>query len=117
MRSHEAGALHAEGYGGPPLYLPFPDDVMALLPQLWPETVGRDAQGRLTVAGPSSPAWPVRRPAHRAATGSAEDGTSRKRRSMAACSSTGSSSDPVATYTPASTPPSTPVVRVPGRPW
>ena len=51
MRSHEAGALHAEGYGGPPLYLPFPDDVMALLPQLWPETVARDEQGRLTVAG------------------------------------------------------------------
>ena len=50
MRSHEAGALHAEGYGGPPLYLPFPDDVMALLPQLWPETVQRDEQGRLTVA-------------------------------------------------------------------
>ena len=22
MRSHEAGVLHAEGYGGPPLYLP-----------------------------------------------------------------------------------------------
>ena len=51
MRSHEAGALHAEGYGGPPLYLPYPDDVMALLPQLWPESVGRDDEGRLTVAG------------------------------------------------------------------
>ena len=51
MRSHEAGALHAEGYGGPPLYLPFPDDVMALLPQLWAETVRRDEEGRLTVAG------------------------------------------------------------------
>jgi diaminopimelate decarboxylase len=51
MRAHEAGALHAEGYGGPPIYLPFPDDVMALLPQLWPQTVGRDPEGRLTVAG------------------------------------------------------------------
>ncbi len=51
MRSHEAGALHAEGYGGPPLYLPFPDDVMALLPQLWPESVARDDAGVLTVAG------------------------------------------------------------------
>lgn len=51
MRSHEAGALHAEGYGGPPLYLPTPGDVMELLPQLWPETIGRDDDGRLTVGG------------------------------------------------------------------
>ena len=45
MRSHEAGVLHAEGYGGPPLYLPYPTDVMELLPQLWPRTVGRDETG------------------------------------------------------------------------
>lgn len=51
MRAHEAGALHAEGYGGPPLYLPYPADVMELLPQLWPQSVGRDDEGRLTVAG------------------------------------------------------------------
>ncbi len=51
MRAHEAGALHAEGYGGPPLYLPYPTDVMELLPQLWPQTVTRDADGRLTVGG------------------------------------------------------------------
>ena len=51
MRSHEAGVLHAEGYGGPPLYLPTPGDVMELLPQLWPQTVARDDQGRLTVGG------------------------------------------------------------------
>jgi diaminopimelate decarboxylase len=51
MRAHEAGVLHAEGYGGPPLYLPAPGDVMELLPQLWPETIGRDEQGRLTVGG------------------------------------------------------------------
>ncbi|KRE42043.1 diaminopimelate decarboxylase [Knoellia sp. Soil729] len=51
MRSHEAGALHADGYGGPPLYLPFPDDVNALLPQLWPHSVCRDGEGRVTVAG------------------------------------------------------------------
>jgi diaminopimelate decarboxylase len=51
MRSHEAGVLHAEGYGGPPLYLPYPSDVMELLPQLWPRSVGRDEQGRLTVGG------------------------------------------------------------------
>ena len=51
MRSHEAGVLHAEGYGGPPLYLPYPTDVMELLPQLWPRSVGRDEDGRLTVGG------------------------------------------------------------------
>src|SRR6478736_4434831 len=51
MRSHEAGVLHAEGYGGPPLYLPYPTDVMELLPQLWPRSVGRDEAGRLTVGG------------------------------------------------------------------
>jgi diaminopimelate decarboxylase len=51
MRAHEAGALHAEGYGGPPHWLPWPTDVMELLPQLWPCTVDRDAQGRLTVGG------------------------------------------------------------------
>src|SRR5690606_20592762 len=33
------------------LYLPYPDDVMALLPPLWPESVDRDDEGRLTVAG------------------------------------------------------------------
>jgi diaminopimelate decarboxylase len=51
MRAHEAGALHAEGYGGPPHWLPWPTDVMELLPQLWPQTIGRDEQGRLTVGG------------------------------------------------------------------
>jgi diaminopimelate decarboxylase len=51
MRSHEAGVLHAEGYGGPPLYLPYPSDVMELLPQLWPRSVDRDEAGRLTVGG------------------------------------------------------------------
>ncbi len=51
MRIHEAGALHAEGYGGPPLYLPYPDDVMELLPQLWARSVCRDASGHLQVGG------------------------------------------------------------------
>ncbi len=51
MRAHEAGALHAEGYGGPPIWLPYPTDVMELLPQLWPSTIGRDDAGRLTVGG------------------------------------------------------------------
>ena len=51
MRAHEAGALHAEGYGGPPHWLPWPTDVMELQPQLWPQTVDRDDAGRLTVGG------------------------------------------------------------------
>ncbi len=51
MRIHEAGALHAEGYGGPPLYLPYPDDVMELLPQLWAGSVTRGESGRLEVGG------------------------------------------------------------------
>ena len=51
MRSHEAGVLHAEGYGGPPLYLPMPADVMERLPQLWARTVTRDDEGRLMVGG------------------------------------------------------------------
>ncbi|MDF2094096.1 diaminopimelate decarboxylase [Knoellia sp. 3-2P3] len=51
MRAHEAGALHAEGYGGPPHWLPWPTDVMELLPQLWPQTVRRDGTGRLEVGG------------------------------------------------------------------
>jgi diaminopimelate decarboxylase len=51
MRAHEAGALHAQGYGGPPHWLPWPSDVMELLPQLWPQTISRDEQGRLSVGG------------------------------------------------------------------
>ena len=51
MRAHEAGALHAEGYGGPPHWLPTPGDVNELMPQLWAQTVTRDAEGRLTVGG------------------------------------------------------------------
>ena len=51
MRAHEAGALHAEGYGGPPHWLPWPADVKALLPPLWPQTVRRDGSGRLEVGG------------------------------------------------------------------
>ena len=47
MRAHEAGALHAEGYGGPPHWLPWPSDVMELPPALWPQTVRRDGNGRL----------------------------------------------------------------------
>ncbi len=51
MRAHEAGALHAEvGHRGP-AWLRTPDDVNALLPQLWPRTVTRGAAGALTVGG------------------------------------------------------------------
>ncbi len=51
MRAHEAGALHASGYGGPPLWLPTPTDVNELLPILWPHTARRDDRGRLEVGG------------------------------------------------------------------
>src|SRR2546430_17215254 len=51
MRAHEAGALHAEvGHRGP-AWLRTPDDVNALLPQLWPRTVTRGPDGALTIAG------------------------------------------------------------------
>ena len=50
MRAHEAGALHAEGYGGPS-WLPLPADVNALLPDLWAGSVARDTSGVLTVGG------------------------------------------------------------------
>ena len=40
MRAHEAGALHAEGYGAPG-WLRAPDDVNALVPSLWARTVRR----------------------------------------------------------------------------
>lgn len=51
MRAHEAGALHSDGYGAAPQWLPYPRDVNALLPQLWASGVGKDADGVLTVAG------------------------------------------------------------------
>ncbi|WP_040632250.1 diaminopimelate decarboxylase [Mobilicoccus pelagius] len=51
MRPHEAGALHADGYGAAPQWLPYPADVNALLPQLWPEGAHRDAGGRIVVGG------------------------------------------------------------------
>ncbi|MGC9670251.1 diaminopimelate decarboxylase [Planosporangium sp. 12N6] len=51
MRAHEAGALHADiGHRGP-AWLRTPDDVNALLPQLWPRTVTRGEAGALTVGG------------------------------------------------------------------
>ena len=49
MRAHEAGALHADLIRRAPTWLRPPDDVNALLPQLWPTTVRRGEDGVLTV--------------------------------------------------------------------
>jgi diaminopimelate decarboxylase len=54
MPAHEAGALHAPGYGGVavvPAWLRPPADVNELLPQLWPRTVRRGPAGALEVGG------------------------------------------------------------------
>ena len=50
MRAHEAGALHAEGYGAPP-WLGVPSDPNALVGALWAKTVHRAASGAVTVGG------------------------------------------------------------------
>jgi len=51
VRAHEAGALHGDlGFRGP-TWLRTPEDVNALVPQLWPRTVARGADGALRVAG------------------------------------------------------------------
>ncbi|MFI6761473.1 diaminopimelate decarboxylase [Micromonospora sp. NPDC050417] len=49
MRAHEAGALHGDLGNRGPAWLRTPEDVNALLPQLWPRTVTRDDDGELTV--------------------------------------------------------------------
>ncbi|HYA51455.1 MAG TPA: hypothetical protein VEG33_09820, partial [Streptosporangiaceae bacterium] len=54
MGAHEAGALHAPGYGGVatvPAWLRPPDDVNELLPALWAGSVRRAASGALEVGG------------------------------------------------------------------
>ena len=51
MRAHEAGTLHADGYGIMPNWLPEPDDLSELMPQLWARNTSRDESGALTVAG------------------------------------------------------------------
>ncbi|MFF5218193.1 diaminopimelate decarboxylase [Micromonospora sp. NPDC000442] len=51
MRAHEAGALHGDIGNRGPAWLRTPDDVNALVPQLWPRSVARGADGALTVAG------------------------------------------------------------------
>ncbi|MEJ5945255.1 diaminopimelate decarboxylase [Pseudokineococcus basanitobsidens] len=50
LRAHEAGALHAEGYGGPG-WLAVPGDVNALVDGLWARTVRRGPDGALQVGG------------------------------------------------------------------
>ncbi|PID54451.1 MAG: diaminopimelate decarboxylase [Micrococcales bacterium] len=50
MRAHEAGALHAQGYGAPGWLAP-PEDPNALVARLWPSGVRRHAGGALEVAG------------------------------------------------------------------
>lgn len=49
MRAHEAGALH--GNDLLPSYLPFPEDVNALLPGLWPTSADRRDDGTLEIGG------------------------------------------------------------------
>ena len=54
MSAHEAGALHAPGYGGTaavPAWLRPPGDVNELLPSLWSSTVTRGEDGVLRVGG------------------------------------------------------------------
>lgn len=54
MSAHEAGALHASGYGGVaavPAWLAPPADINELLPQLWARSVRRNADGALEVGG------------------------------------------------------------------
>ena len=50
MRAHEAGALHAQGYGAPS-WLALPGDVDELLDLLWARTVVRGHEGALVVGG------------------------------------------------------------------
>src|SRR5260370_24868231 len=54
MSTHEAGALHAPGYGSVatvPAWLQPPVDVNELLPQLWARSVVRNDAGALEVGG------------------------------------------------------------------
>ena len=53
MRAHEAGALHGDLGNRGPSWLRTPDDVNALVPELWPRTVGRGGDGALTIGGVS----------------------------------------------------------------
>ena len=53
MRAHEAGALHGDLGSRGPSWLRTPDDVNALVPELWPRTVSRAADGALSIGGVS----------------------------------------------------------------
>ena len=52
MRSHEAGALHGQAGDRGPAWLQVPEDLDALVPQLWAQNVSK-VDGVLTVAGTS----------------------------------------------------------------
>ncbi len=51
MRAHEAGALHADLGSSGPAWLRTPDNVNALVPILWPQTVNRAGDGALRAGG------------------------------------------------------------------
>jgi diaminopimelate decarboxylase len=54
MSAHEAGALHAPGYGTVavvPGWLQPPADINVLVPEIWADTVGRGPAGALEVGG------------------------------------------------------------------
>jgi diaminopimelate decarboxylase len=51
MRIHEAGALHGDFASLSPAWLGVPDDVNALLPQLWAAGVQREPDGELAIQG------------------------------------------------------------------
>ncbi|GIE83916.1 diaminopimelate decarboxylase [Actinoplanes regularis] len=53
MRAHEAGALHGDLGNRGPAWLRTPEDVNALVPQLWPRTVSRTDAGSLQIGGVS----------------------------------------------------------------
>ncbi len=53
MRAHEAGALHSDIGNRGPAWLRTPQDVNALVPQLWPRTVRRAEAGALEIGGVS----------------------------------------------------------------
>jgi diaminopimelate decarboxylase len=51
VRAHEAGALHGDLGTHGPAWLRAPEDVNALMPQLWPRTVERAGDGALRIGG------------------------------------------------------------------
>jgi len=53
MRAHEAGALHGDLGNRGPAWLRTPEDVNALVPELWPRTVLRSQRGALEIGGVS----------------------------------------------------------------